>query len=183
MAISLQERLNNYIGALELLVKTGDPEPNIIVALGCIVVSLNLCGIVETLIRPLKTKRECLMLVMSSFARGPRVPIPLFLLSAAAEMDVAIKEGRAMDVNAISKHDVRVHKHPWYSQGHSPSSQRAQYRQCDMTATPSSPGPNDNPHSLPPCFGRTRSQRKRADGQADVVTATLPLTDTTDCDL
>lgn len=39
MAISLQQRLDNYISALESLVKTVDPEPNIIVALGCIVVS------------------------------------------------------------------------------------------------------------------------------------------------
>lgn len=39
MATSVQQRLDNYIGALESLVKTGDPEPNIIVALGCIVVS------------------------------------------------------------------------------------------------------------------------------------------------
>lgn len=47
MAMSLQQRLDNYISALESLVRTADPEPNIIVALGCIVVSLNFCGILN----------------------------------------------------------------------------------------------------------------------------------------
>lgn len=38
MEASLQHRLRNYICALEILVKTGEPEPNVTVALGCIVV-------------------------------------------------------------------------------------------------------------------------------------------------
>lgn len=38
MEASLQQRLQNYIRALEILVTTGEPEPNVTVALGCIVV-------------------------------------------------------------------------------------------------------------------------------------------------
>lgn len=65
------------------------------------------------------------MLVMSTIDRGPVGPVSPFLLSAAAEMDAAIEEGRAMDVKAISKHDARVLIHPWYSSG-STLSQRPQ---------------------------------------------------------
>lgn len=113
---------------------------------------------------------------MTSFTRGPRLPVPVFLLSAAAEMDIAVKEGRAMDVNTISKHDARVRNHPWYPQ-RAPSSNSGK---CDVTT----PLPRTNhSRSLPPRLERTRIQERRVDRDTDVSTATLPMMDITDWDL
>ncbi|KAF7972012.1 hypothetical protein HWV62_19305 [Athelia sp. TMB] len=52
---------------------------------------------------------------MNSFDSDPGAKVPSILLSAAAEMEVAIEEGRAMNVHAISEHDIRVLNHPWYT--------------------------------------------------------------------
>lgn len=53
------------------------------------------------------------MLAMNSFDSDPGAKVPSILLSAAAEMEIAIEEGRAMNVHAISEHDIRVLNHPW----------------------------------------------------------------------
>lgn len=94
------------------------------------------------------------MLVMSTVDRGPADPVPPFLLSAAAEMDAAIEEGRAMDVKAISKHDTRVLIHPWYSSGLcSALPRRPQYLHHNKTADTSSHVLlNQHRGSLPPRF-------------------------------
>lgn len=117
MAVSLQQRLSNYIIALEAIIASGDPQANGKVALTCIVVSFNF--LVTTIsCEPfviITQQRECTMLVMIVLASDPKTQVPVILLSAAMELDRAMQNGCGMDVSAISEHDMRVVEHPWYS--------------------------------------------------------------------
>ena len=45
MSVSLRRRLENYTRALEILVTAGEPEANVMVALGCIVVRYECSGL------------------------------------------------------------------------------------------------------------------------------------------
>lgn len=117
------------------------------------------------------------MLVMTSLAKdtGPRVP--LILLSAAAEMDIAIEEGRAMDVNAISTYDTRVRSHPWYASTlHSPPAGQQSFTQFNAEIHETShPFAKPRSRTVPPRFGRAGLQELSSGSKVDVSVATIPL--------